>query len=86
MRGTDLTLDDLDLVAELLLAACAKLARPARRGRPAGQPIPDLDHAPTGATNRKPIPSLRVTDRSHQIETPIPAAMSAMVVTAQTGT
>jgi hypothetical protein len=30
--GTDLTLDDLDLVAELLLTACAKLARPARRG------------------------------------------------------
>jgi hypothetical protein len=32
--GTDLTLDDLDLIAELLLAACAKLARPACQGPP----------------------------------------------------
>jgi hypothetical protein len=45
-----------------------------------------VDPAAAGATNRKPIPSWRVTDRSHQTETPIPAAMSAMVVTAQTGT
>ena len=35
---------------------------------------------------RNPIPSLRSTDRSHKTEAATPAAISVMVVTAQTGT
>jgi D-alanyl-D-alanine carboxypeptidase (penicillin-binding protein 5/6) len=36
--------------------------------------------------NRKPMPSLRVTDRSHSVDAPMPSAMSVIVVMAQIGT
>jgi len=78
------------LVASLALACLARSAPPAGAGPadtgPADTGPPDPDQRTAAAVNRNPMPALRVMDRSHTVEAPIPAAMSAMVVAAHTGT